>query len=112
MIKSTKVTADKNPKHSTDPGKDTTDKVFLLSITEAEKYFSSDEERVCKPTAFAKENGAHTSISSGACCWMPRSPGRNSTYAAFVDGAGRIYCDGDSVDNGDGCVRPALWIEF
>ena len=36
------VSADKNPSYSTSPGNNTTDKVFLLSITEVNKYFSSE----------------------------------------------------------------------
>ena len=58
QISMTKVTADKNPEYDTDPGKDTEDKVFLLSIPEAEKYFSTDDERVLKPTEYAVEEGA------------------------------------------------------
>ena len=56
MIRPTKVTADKNPNYSTDPGKNTTDKVFLLSIIEAEKYFTLDNDRMCVPTAGSKWN--------------------------------------------------------
>ena len=38
---------------SSDPGK-----VFLLSKDEAEGYFSSDEDRRCAPTEYAKANEA------------------------------------------------------
>ena len=43
MIQSTTLTADENPPYGTSPGNNTTDKVFLLGITEANKYFSTDE---------------------------------------------------------------------
>ena len=118
MIPETKVTADANPSFVTDPGNDTTDKVFLLSVTEAEKYFSSDEGRKCVPTAYAIEQGAYTSSSytkggKAACRWWLRSPGTYSPYAALVyyDGGDFDY-RGDCVNISHACVRPALWIEI
>ena len=57
MIISFTVTADENPSFSTPPGNNTTDRVFLLSITEVNKYFSSDEARQCAPTDFAIAQG-------------------------------------------------------
>jgi hypothetical protein len=116
MIPETKVTADANPSYSTSPGNDTTDRVFLLSITEAEKYFGSNDDRMCVPTKHAIENGAWTSISykkdgEATCWWWLRSPGYDSYDTANVDDVGYIYYSGGSVDNSDGCARPALWIE-
>ena len=52
-IAMTTVTADPNPETDTDPGRDTQDKVFLLSVREAEQYFSSRRTRLCYPTAYA-----------------------------------------------------------
>lgn len=81
QIQNTTVSADNNPQYSTNPGNATTDKVFLLSINEVEKYFNSDEARKCAPTAYAKAQGASTSDTfktpSGAatCWWWLRSPG-------------------------------------
>ena len=51
LILSTTVTADKNPTYDTSPGENTTDKVFLLSITEVTKYDKSDSARQCIGTA-------------------------------------------------------------
>ena len=112
QAKADKVTADKNPNCSTDAGKDTQDKIFLLSITEAEKYFSSDSDRVCKPTAYAKAQGASTYSSSGSCWWWLRSPDHYSTYAARVRDDGSVYYFGDGVRSSSFCVRPALWINL
>lgn len=53
MIPTVTVSADKNPDYSTDPGNATQDKVFLLSITEANQYFTSDEARKCGTTEYA-----------------------------------------------------------
>ena len=47
------VSADRHPENNTDPGNDTRDQVFLLSLAEAETYFGSSEERTCEPTEYA-----------------------------------------------------------
>ena len=105
------VTADKNPSYSTDPGRNTTDKVFLLSITEANKYFGSDDARQCAGTAYCYAQGAYKNDKNGNCWWWLRSPGFHSFCAAIVGN------DGD-IDNGPGvnidisAVRPALWINL
>ena len=112
-IAQTTVTADKNSKYDTDPGNATTDKVFLLSIDEANKYFSSSSARQCKPTAFAVANGASESYSSGNCWWWLRSPGDFQDYAAnvFPDDGSFGYI-GYSVSRDSFAVRPALWINL
>ena len=48
------VSADQNPAYGTDPGNSTSDKIFLLSINELERYFASDAEQQALPTAYAK----------------------------------------------------------
>ncbi len=116
-IISTTVTADRNPSCSTSPGNNTTDKVFLLSITEANKYFSSDEARKCAPTDYAIAQGAYarSSYTTGGratCCWWLRSPGCNTTYAADVYFGGSVCYYGDSVSYDNDAVRPALWIDL
>ena len=110
-IISSKVTADKNPSYSTLPGKKTTDKVFLLSITKANKYFSSDNARQCQGTAYCYAQGAYKG-SNGDCWWWLRSPGINSNYAAYVISDGSVNNRGFGVDDVSGAVRPALWINL
>ena len=103
LIQSTTVSADKNPKYSTNPGNATTDKVFLLSINEVYKYFNDFHARECALTAYAK---AH-----GAALWWLRSPG-SSYSAAFVYPTGALVYNGESVKVSYGGVRPALWIDL
>jgi tetratricopeptide (TPR) repeat protein len=117
IIQTTKVSADKNPDYSTDPGNATKDKIFLLSINEAEKYFASDEARMCVPTAYAIANGAWTSGSynvdgEATCWWWLRSPGHRQNNAAYVRNDGGVYSYGSYVNVDRGCVRPALWINL
>ena len=111
MIQSTTVTADKNPSYSTSPGNNTTDKVFLLSITEVNQYFSSDSARQCQGTAYCYAQGAYKG-SKGNCWWWLRSPGSDSSYAARVYDDGSVRSSGTFVDYGSDAVRPALWINL
>jgi len=50
LITEIKVKNTDNKKYKTKGGKDTQDKIFLLSIEEAEKFFTSDKARACVPT--------------------------------------------------------------
>ncbi len=115
-IPTVQVPADENPIYSTNPGVATSDKIFLLSIKEAEQLFATDNARSCAPTAYAKAQGAYTSFdyqtSSGksACRWWLRSPGSNQFSAAYVGSGGDVYFSGYYVDYANVSVRPALWI--
>lgn len=110
MIPTVTVSADKN---STNPGNATQDQVFLLSITEANKYFGSDSARQCKPTDYAFANGAYVNSVNGNCGWWLRSPGvtqYSAHSAAYVHNSGGVYESGSDVDIGTSAVRPAMWI--
>lgn len=111
LIQLSTVTADKNPRYSTNQGNDTKDKVFLLSEKEVKQYFKNDEDRKCKPTKFAINNGAYKN-DSGRCWWWLRSLGRFSNSAAVVYPDGSVRFLGGNVDFNDDSVRPALWINL
>lgn len=111
-IVTTNVSDDKNPKYRADPGNATTDKIFLLSVKEAEKYFSSDSARQCKPTEYAIANGAYVNDNNGDCWWWLRSPGNYQSPAALVYDDGSVCYIGNNVYNDYVCVRPALWIDL
>lgn len=111
MIHTVTVSADKNPNYNTNPGNATQDQVFLLSITEANKYFSFDSARQCKSTDYAVANGAWES-DSGNCWWWLRSPGDYLYDAAYVSDDGDVSELGYSVYGGSRAVRPALWIDL
>lgn len=109
----TTVSADKNPNYSTDPGKATMDKVFLLSIDEANQYFDNDEARKCFPTAYTIANGACIyNEYTNTCWWWLRSPGDNQAFAAYVYDDGAFNSSGYQVNYSHDCVRPALWINL
>ena len=122
VINSTTVTVDLNPKYSTRQGYETRDMVFLLSAAEAEKYFTSDAARACKPTGYAIRQGAYipASISSWSwnakptdenCCWWLRTSGFSSEEATYVYPEGHISYSGDTVFRDSYAVRPAMWVD-
>ena len=112
MIEQTAVPAEKNPDYGTSPGSSTVDRIFLLSIQEAEKYFASDEERLCCPTAYASANGAKKNAETNCCWWWLRSPGFSEENAAIVDRSGAVTTMGDLVISAVSAVRPAMWINI
>ncbi len=89
----------------------TNDKVYLLSYQDYgnAEYFANDAARLCKPTDWAKANGAYVS-SEGYGWYWSRSPySRNSGCAWSVYGGGDL--DYDYVSVGNRCVRPSLQIK-
>ncbi len=116
MIPTITVSADKNPRYDTNPGNTTKDKVFLLSIVEAKKYFSSDEARKCIPTAYTKANGVYTigeyTVISNPDRWWLRSPGDSLNDTACITSDGFIANYGSTVSDVHIAVRPAMWISI
>ena len=100
-ILNTTVTADKNPLNGRLPGRNTTDKVFLLSITEVNKYFTSDSARQCQRAQKAYGNFN----------WWLRTPGYLSNSATKVNSDGSVDGLGDHI-RVEACVRPALWVNL
>ncbi len=110
VIPTVTVNADKNPDYKTDPGSNTEDRIFLLSIPEVERYFGSDNARKCEGTAYCYAQGVHKNY-DGFCEWWLRSPGKYCNSAAFVyeDGSAREGSYGASSRE---AIRPALWIDL
>lgn len=99
--------------YKSDPGNDTQDQVFLLSLSEVEKYLTSDESRKCMPTDYAIANGAYAASDSGySCWWWVRTPGMKQNYAASIHKYGLLNETGDPANTVGIAVRPALWIDL
>lgn len=107
-IRSARVKTANNTRYYTKGGRVTKDKLFLLSLDEAEKYFSFNSERICLTTAYAISKV----IPSDSGKWWLRSPGYKQHQAAYVGEEGRIADSGALVDEAACYVRPALWIKF
>ena len=98
-----------NDYYDTNSGADTDDYVFLLSLSEAVKYFDDDAARIALTTQYAINNGIRKN-SKRACVWWLRSPGGNSERAADVDEYGVIHDYGGGIHVEELAVRPVLWI--
>ena len=110
-ILETRVTADPNPDFDSDQGNDTWDRVFLLSAKEALQYFSTDSERQCYPTLYAKKKANYKDKSLDCCWWWLRTVGETEDKITLVTARqGDIEIDGDGVEFDAGTVRPAMWV--
>ena len=124
-ILTSEVTADVNPNYDPaagiDFGSDTQDKVFLLSGKEAETYFKSDEERICKPTDYARfvfdrdaEGDDRHDPGSPECWWLRSTSDSYGGCATIVNWEGGMCYDAKAggakwVLNG---VRPVMWVKW
>ena len=107
----TNVSADKNPKYSSvSPGPSTKDKVFILSYNEAEKYFKTNESRMCIPTEYAVENGTHV-YENGYCWWPLRTPGKSRFFISYVFSDGELDKYGFNTYTYNCAVRPVMWVD-
>ena len=75
-----------NARYGTSGGMDTDDRVFLLSIGEANTLFDNNTDRV-----------ANSEKHHWASWWWLRSPGKNSYSVAVVDSDGSVNVEGSSV---------------
>lgn len=109
---------DEENQYGTDIGNPTEDKVFLLSVTEAYKYFGTKTERKCIVTQHAISNGVHAH-DDGTCTWMLRTPGAKQNLVACAGGEVNEYGRGFGIQYSkwnlgdyDRAVRPAMWIDL
>jgi hypothetical protein len=104
--------------YGTEGGRDTKDKIFLLSLEEAGRYFGGSGQLRNKnpkseyyindqynPARIAKDTDGK------ACWWWLRSPGFSTDGAAFVNLDGFVFVSGSVVVSYGG-VRPALWLNL
>ena len=122
FIRETEVRNADNPMYHTRGGSATRDRVFCLSIEEAEQYLGNDYDKlICHPTAVSRKQGVilpdgrfwglFTDSQSDSCFWWLRSPGFQEDYAASVYLFGDILPDGDPASD-IALVRPALRISL
>lgn len=119
----------KDHKWHTKGGKNTEDRVFLLSLDEAERYFKSDEKRTAKITKYGlkrlakkwgkseKEIKNQWFSTKNDWWWLLRSPGAYPDWAGVVIPNGKVENRGFSVyeENsklGIGGVRPVIWVNL
>ena len=120
IILTTTVTADINRYHDNIPqGNDTEDKLFLLSLSEAERFFplpDSSPSTTSDPSEFlcsCKE----TPYSSGQkeyfyTNWLLRTKGSDLYRVCYVFWEGVFHAAGVAIEADINAVRPAMWIEI
>ncbi|MDR1185651.1 MAG: DUF6273 domain-containing protein [Coriobacteriales bacterium] len=135
------VKNDDNPDHGIDGGRNTTDKVFLLSFDESLEYFSADNMRRTNLNVsddvisgaedsyedFWAENESDVDFDEawpdgydikvlenerGGSAWWLRSPGASADYASMVAENGVVYGGGMTVNFASIGVRPVFWIKL
>jgi len=126
-IAQTRIINNGNLWYNSNGGNDTTDKIFLLSLDEADKYFGDSGDYKNKKRKYFKDdkfspddNGNFiTNIHDTeriACLnnenswWLLRSPGNDNKTTAIVDFNGSICVDGANVSYNISSIRPALWL--
>lgn len=105
-IAETTVSADKNPQAEDETqGNDTVDKVFLLSVTEANRYFASDKDRM---TIYKSAWWLRTLSYYHYCaCYVNKN---GTIQSGRMDQTGRI--SGYIETRQSSGVRPAMWINL
>ena len=121
LVMTTQINNKNNTVYGTKGGNDTADRVFLLSLDEAERYFKSDRDRQAQlnitPEAISGVNKEYAfDIEEyvkeyGGRWWWLRSPGNGTDIAAYINSRGLLYTIGNNVDRASGGVRPAFWID-
>lgn len=103
MILNLPVSADVEPWNETDPGNETTDRIFLFSTLEVGQYYGDSVGRQGIPTACADDQEKTE--------WWLRTPGEDDRFACYIDHRGMINVTGDFIRNKNG-VRPVMWIDL
>ena len=116
-IADTTVVNDDNPTYGTEGGENTNDKIFLLSIAEAQNssYFADDNSRIATNTAYVADGGkidGGMSVVGEADYWWLRSPGDDDDIAAYVNDNGGVRSFGPNVDFVITAVRPAFNLDL
>ena len=112
--------------YSQNGGKNTQDKIFLLSYGEANRYLnvrhwslSGAESNVAartSPTAYAKskdaitDSSAKTAENAAGTKWWMRSPGDNQDEGSYVDTDGALLSG--YVNRSGVVIRPVCWIDL
>lgn len=109
-ILTTAVHTEPNPKFSISGGRDTEDKLFFLSLGELNRYFYSDDGRMCRATQYALNQNAYEGATGGSW-WLLRTPGDKTSKVMSVNSDGSIDHDGGDVTSTRSGVRPVMWLK-
>lgn len=106
-----------NNEWTTHGGKNTSDRIFLLSHNEVfNQYLGSSENAECLVTPYAVSRGAISSPGIHTdgkltCGWWLRSPGLEQNHAEYVAYYATGVCEQSYTVSTSNGVRPALWVK-
>ncbi|MBQ3586972.1 MAG: hypothetical protein II977_00245, partial [Oscillospiraceae bacterium] len=101
FILKTAVSNPANPKTGVSSGNDTTDRLFLLSTEEMEKYFENPQDRV-----------VYDAEGSPVGQYLRTAGGEESYFAMIIqDNSGEIDYNGSYGYSGAYAIRPAMWVD-
>lgn len=109
LIAVTNKTED-NKTFGTKGGDDTTDKVFILSADEADRYLSGDIKKVATATEYAYFRGGYVMYDNRTCIWWLRDPGM-ATFFLAIDRDGEIGEGGHDSNDATICIRPVIRVK-
>ncbi len=90
-------------------GNNTSDKLFLLSYKNCQRFFPIEADRIATPTDYALALGANSDPVSGASKWWTRSPyPANGRKVSYVDENGSLHSSAYTSDDSIG-VRPCMY---
>ena len=91
-------------------GASTSDRMFILSPEEIEKYLDTPDKRTAAATGYARQKGIQTDAAGNAAYWL-RAPGMRANCAVYVRADGTVENTGYHVNTGDFGVRVAVWVD-
>lgn len=126
-------TAD-NPWYASCGGRDTVDRVFLLSLDEVVRLYFGDSSRLLdnpkKNQRYWFDRKDENNIKRRALFinspwwWWTRTPGKNNKVSVYIHGDGNIGIQGNGISktsfntlhhmtkSNEGGVRPAIWVKI
>ena len=84
------------------------DRIFALSLDEAERYFYGSGDRIAHPTAASRRR---VDVSGNSCGWWLRTPG-DSGKAMYVTADGSCNESGAKMNASGIAARPAFWLNL
>ena len=101
-----------NPENGNEGGANTSDNVFLLSYSEAIKYFRNAQDRILSPSVYAVTQKVWLNPATAGTNWWLRTPGFTPNSAMYIDDQGNFNTVGALNDSPKGTIRPAMWVRF
>ncbi|MBR5800441.1 MAG: hypothetical protein IKY23_10325 [Lachnospiraceae bacterium] len=111
-VLTTVVRAENNSEYATLGGNDTEDKIFLLSVSEVNKYFMEKDFDARAEMFMIDENHGKMEIESFWHKWWTRTPGEEQNMMSVVNEIGQINLEGIDVDADEIGIRPAMWVDL